>query len=107
LHNFKNDTEAYHYLLLQLVKQQYRSTNLVLQNSNVKQIFVDGGFSKNNIYMNLLAAHFPDKKVYAASMAQGTALGAALAIHHTWQQAPLPAQTVNLRLYKCTCDLTS
>jgi len=48
----------------------------VLKGSNVKQLFVDGGFSKNNIFMHLLAAAFPEMEVFAASTAQASAVGA-------------------------------
>jgi sugar (pentulose or hexulose) kinase len=98
LNRFDTDAEAYHQLMLDLVKLQCRSTNLVLDNS-VKRIFVDGGFSKNPVYMNLLATCYPDKEIYAASMAQGTALGAALAIHHAWNSAAVPAHIVDLKYY--------
>ncbi|HEY1193486.1 FGGY-family carbohydrate kinase, partial [Flavobacterium sp.] len=84
LSQFKDYETAYHQLMLDLVEQQVFSTNLVIHNSPVKKIFVDGGFSKNSIYMNLLAEAFPDVEVYAASMAQASALGAALAIHQNW-----------------------
>src|SRR5699024_7090237 len=67
---FASDVEAYHYLILHLVNEQKRSTELIIKGSDVKRIFVDGGFSKNSIYMNLLAAAFPDIEVFAASMAQ-------------------------------------
>jgi sugar (pentulose or hexulose) kinase len=41
-----------------MVQQQF-STSMVLQGSSIKRIFVDGGFSKNAVYMNLLAIFFP------------------------------------------------
>jgi len=53
----------------------------IISGTIIKKIFVDGSFSKNVIYMNLLAAKFKDIEVYAATMAQASALGAALAIH--------------------------
>ncbi|MDB5109665.1 MAG: carbohydrate kinase, partial [Mucilaginibacter sp.] len=81
LSNFKNDTEAYHQLMLDIIQLQVASTKLVLKGTAVKRIFVDGGFSKNSIYMNLLALAFPDIEVFAASMAQATAMGAALCLH--------------------------
>ncbi|MGV3560949.1 FGGY-family carbohydrate kinase [Larkinella arboricola] len=96
---FRSYEEAYHQLMLDIVAQQLISTNLVLDNSPVKRIFVDGGFSKNPIYMNLLAAAFPQTEVFAASMAQATALGAALAIHHHWNSKPLPGDTIELKHY--------
>ena len=99
---FESDIEAYHALLFQLLKQQQLSTCLVLKNGDVKRIFVDGGFSKNEVYMNLLAAFFPEQEVYAASMAQGTALGAALAIHESWNDSSIPAHIIDLKYYACT-----
>ena len=100
LKRFKNYEEAYHCLLHDIVQQQFISTQLVLHNSNVKRIFVDGGFSNNSIYMHLLASAFPQLEVYAASVAQATAIGAALAIHNSWNQMPVPADMVTLTYFK-------
>ncbi|HEY0039716.1 MAG TPA: FGGY-family carbohydrate kinase, partial [Flavisolibacter sp.] len=99
LQSFKSDADAYHQLMLDLVKQQYQSTQLVLTGSNIKRIFVDGGFSKNSIYMNLLALFFPNIEIFAASVAQATAVGAALSIHHEWNTKPLPNDIIELRKY--------
>lgn len=99
LDDFKNDEEAYHQLMLDIVAQQYLSTQLVLKGTNVKRIFVDGGFSKNSIYMNLLASAFPDMEVFAASMPQATAMGTALAIHDSWNQKPFPNDMIELKYF--------
>ncbi len=99
LAEFATYDEAYHQLMLDIISQQLISTHLVLANSPVQRIFVDGGFGKNPIYMNLLATAFPDIDVYAASVAQASALGAALAIHHHWNTEPLPADCVELKKY--------
>ncbi|HEX7845294.1 MAG TPA: FGGY family carbohydrate kinase [Chitinophagaceae bacterium] len=97
---FKNYNEAYHCLLLDIMRQQQDSTQLIIQQSGVKRIFVDGGFSNNSIYMHLLAQAFPQLEVYAASVAQATAMGAALAIHQQWNSGPVPADMVKLEFYK-------
>ncbi|GAB4045481.1 FGGY-family carbohydrate kinase [Spirosoma litoris] len=97
--DFATYNEAYHQLILDIVSQQLISTNLVLAGSPVKRIFVDGGFGKNPIYMNLLATAFPGIEVYAASVAQASALGAALAIHQHWNPYPLPGDCVELKKY--------
>jgi sugar (pentulose or hexulose) kinase len=86
--------EAYHQLILNLVKRQKISTELVIQTTGVSKIFVDGGFSQNDIYMRLLAQAFPDKKVYAASLHQASALGAAIVVHDSWNSHPLPDQMI-------------
>lgn len=99
MEDFKNDLEAYHYLIFTLVFKQYKSTQLVLKDTLVKRIFVDGGFSKNLIFMNLMAMVFPKIEVYAASMAQATAMGAAVAIHKHWNTKPLPTDMIELKLF--------
>lgn len=70
----------YHSFMLSLVEKQVAAINLVLD-KNTRKIFVDGGFSKNEIFMNLLVQAYPHIEVYAASVAQASALGAALALN--------------------------
>jgi L-fuculokinase len=94
-----NYEEAYHQLMINIIEQQVASTMMVLDDTNVKRIFVDGGFGKNVIYMNLIANAFPAMEVYAASMAQATAMGAALAIHHTWNTQAIPSDLIELKLF--------
>lgn len=107
LEAFKDYEEAYHCLLLDIMLQQYNSTKLVLSGSKVSRIFVDGGFSNNSIYMHLLALAFPQLEVYAASVAQATAMGAALAIHKQWNTLPVPADMVKLKYYKVVDNAVS
>jgi sugar (pentulose or hexulose) kinase len=97
---FKNYSTAYHCFLLDIIRQQYYSTKLIVQGSDVSRIFVDGGFSSNSVYMHLLALAFPKMEVYAASVAQATAMGAALAIHEQWNSLAVPADMVKLKYYK-------
>jgi sugar (pentulose or hexulose) kinase len=99
LWEFKDYKTAYHRLILDIMWQQLASTKLVIQDENVNRIFVDGGFSKNSIYMHLLAEAFPEMEVYAASVAQATAVGAALAIHKHWNTKPLPGDIIDLKFY--------
>ena len=98
---FCNDAyeSAYHQLILNLINKQITSTKLVLNDSSITKLFVDGGFGKNEIYMNLLAKAFPEMEVYAASVAQATALGAALAIHGDWNTGNVPQHLIALKRY--------
>jgi sugar (pentulose or hexulose) kinase len=105
LSSFNNYNEAYHCLVLDIVQEQFISTQLVIRNTNVNRIFVDGGFSNNSIYMHLLALAFPQLEVYAASVAQATAMGAALAIHAQWNTFPVPGDMIKLKYYKATNTL--
>lgn len=92
--------EAYTHLIMHLVKQQVTSTNLVLKNSPARRIFVDGGFSHNEIYMRFLSHAYPEIQVSAASVAQATAVGAAMAIHSYWNSKPIPANLIQLMDYR-------
>jgi sugar (pentulose or hexulose) kinase len=97
--SFATDEEAYHQLIYDIVTQQYASTQFILNGAAVERIFVDGGFSKNLIFMNLLATFFSDKEIYAASMAQATALGTALSIHEHWNKKSIPHNLIELKYY--------
>jgi len=94
----KTATEAYHQFMAHLIQKQVKSTNLIMT-SAVKKIFVDGGFSRNVIFMNLLAKAYPKMEVFAASMAQASALGAAMTIHKHWNSKPLPGNVIQLKHY--------
>ncbi len=99
LADFTSDLVAYHQLVYDLIVQQFASTQLVLSGTSVKRIYVDGGFSNNAVYMNLLASFFPEMEVYASSIPQATAIGAALAIHSTWNAMPFPKDIIELKYY--------
>jgi sugar (pentulose or hexulose) kinase len=99
LNQFKIPEQAYIQLMVDLVSQQTYSTQLVLRGGDVKSIYVDGGFCNNSLFMNFVAMQFPNKQVYAATLAQATALGAALAIHSSWNTKPIPKNLVQLKSY--------
>lgn len=99
LAQFQHAEHAYYALILDIIRQQIVSSRLVMKTNQLKRIFVDGGFSKNEIYMNFLARFFPDFEVFAASMAQGSAFGAALAVHQQWNSLPVPGQLIELKFY--------
>ncbi|HEY4206922.1 MAG TPA: FGGY-family carbohydrate kinase, partial [Puia sp.] len=100
LDSFDSYEQAYHRLLMDIMEQQIVSTELILEGTEVKRIFVDGGFGRNQVYMHLLAAAFPHIEVFAASIPQATAMGAALAIHSHWNTRSLPGDIIELKYYK-------
>ena len=97
LSGFENFEEAYHRLMMDIMEQQVRSTKLIIPRDSVKKIFVDGGFGRNAVYMQLLAAAFPSIEVFAAKIAQASAIGAAMAIHRHWNGQPFPKDLIELR----------
>ena len=97
--SFLNYEEAYHQLMINIICRQVASTQMILKGTGVKRIFVDGGFSNNSIYMNLLAQAFAGIEIFAASMPQATAMGTALAIHAKWNKHSIPGDMIKLKLY--------
>lgn len=81
----------------QLIEKQVASTRLAIGNSPIQRLYVDGGFSQNETYMRLLAEAFPKMEVFAAEVSQATALGAAMAIHSSWNKKPLSKNLISLK----------
>jgi sugar (pentulose or hexulose) kinase len=102
---FQSFAQAYHHLVLNLVERQAFSTGLILGNDTIKNLFVDGGFSRNPVFMNLLAIAFPKLQVSAAAVPQASAIGAALAIHDSWNESELPKNLIRLQHYASFMDL--
>ena len=96
---FDTAEKAYHQLISDLVAQQVFSTDLVLRNSDVTTIFVDGGFSKNEIYMHLLAKAFPNHAIFAAEVSQASAIGAALIMHEKWNTKSIPNNLISIKKF--------
>lgn len=78
---------AYIHMIKKLIEQQVERTNLVMT-KEIQDIFVDGGFTKNTVFMKLLAEYYAEKNVYAAEIAQASSLGAALIMHPFWNDKP-------------------
>lgn len=97
LSSFDSAEHAYHQLIVDIIDRQRVATGMVLTGKTVRNMYVDGGFCQNRIYMQLLADAFPAMQVYATSMVQGTALGAALAIHKHWNNEPIPGSLIRLK----------
>ncbi len=88
---------AYTDFMNDLVRKQEESIRLVMDDSATTRIFIDGGFAKNRVFMTFLSNRFPEHKLYAATVAQASALGAALAIHDSWNPLPVPASLIDLK----------
>jgi glycerol kinase len=94
LKDFSDFGEAYHQLISDLVDKQIWHTGLVLGDGGSGDIYVDGGFSRNSIFMRLLAERYPGRRVYSATVSQASALGAAMILHDKWNDLPMPSEPV-------------
>jgi hypothetical protein len=50
--------------------------------------------------MQLLANSFPGIQVFAATVSQASAIGAALAIHSVWNELPIPDNLISVEFYQ-------
>jgi sugar (pentulose or hexulose) kinase len=78
----------YFEFLRDLVAEQLEKISIVASEF-VRHIYVDGGFSKNAIFMGLLRQGLPGWTILAAEVGQSTALGAAMVLHEHWNPKPL------------------
>lgn len=78
---FSNYVEAYHYLMDEMTDLQVESLKLAVGNTQIKTIFLDGGFSSNEVFMQMLADKLPQYELLSSSFAKGTALGAAILVN--------------------------
>jgi sugar (pentulose or hexulose) kinase len=77
---FATYEEAYHELMQRITEPQVEAIRLAAEynTDGFEYLLVDGGFSKNKIFMHLLQNNFPDLNIVISENSQGTALGAAM-----------------------------
>jgi sugar (pentulose or hexulose) kinase len=79
-----NDFEhAYHHLMIELVKLQVESVKRIADTQKIDRLYIDGGFSDNDIYVKLLSHYLIGMKLRTTKASLGSALGAAIAISDT------------------------
>jgi L-fuculokinase len=74
---FASADAAYHHLIKGLTDMLSVSLELVGVH-DVQAIYIDGGFSRNEIFTRLIARNFPNHTVHATDLPYATSLGAAL-----------------------------
>jgi len=71
---------AYRSAMAVLVDRQHQAILLAAGSDFPDDILVDGGFSRNPIFMELMASTLSGKRVFSAILPQASAIGAAMAI---------------------------
>ncbi|MEI8225216.1 MAG: carbohydrate kinase, partial [Bacteroidota bacterium] len=95
LFDFSSIEEAYHQLMNELCDLTIEAINMVLSaNDETANIYITGGFSKNELFVNLITEAYPSKLVYTSEIANASALGAALVISDS-------QPSLNLGLTEC------
>lgn len=71
---------AYHQLMTELVLLQIKCIDEAKGQDEISRLYVDGGFSDNDVYIKLLSHYFRDKQLRTTNASLGSALGAAISI---------------------------
>ncbi|PQJ30749.1 carbohydrate kinase [Nonlabens arenilitoris] len=72
--------QAYHHMMIELVSIQVENIKRISQDQEIDRLYVDGGFSDNDLYIKLLSHYLRDMKLRTTKASLGSALGAAVAI---------------------------
>lgn len=80
LEPFASFEEAYHQLMIELMELQIDTINNAIGSSDIKTIYIDGGFTDNDVFMKLMSHHYSSFKVLSTHSPLGSALGAAMVI---------------------------
>ncbi|KEZ94286.1 FGGY-family carbohydrate kinase [Nonlabens ulvanivorans] len=71
---------AYHHMMIELVSLQVENIERISKEQQIDRLYVDGGFSDNDLYIKLLSHYLRDMKLRTTKASLGSALGAAVAI---------------------------
>jgi hypothetical protein len=105
---FDSFEEAYHQLVMDLVDLTEESIDMIIgKDDSTKNIYISGGFSKNPIFLKMIASRFPDKGVYTSEVANATSLGAALVLWKGIEENFNPDIDLGLKLFEGDPSLVS
>jgi sugar (pentulose or hexulose) kinase len=81
LSQFRDYPEAYHQLMYDLCQLNAESIRLIISpEDTIQYLHVSGGFSRNPIFMHLIASLFPGKEVFTSEIDNSSAMGAAMVL---------------------------
>ncbi|MEZ4825377.1 MAG: FGGY family carbohydrate kinase [Bacteroidia bacterium] len=80
MEQFSSPEKAYYRLMWDLTEWQVLSLKLASGSAAPAAVYIDGGFSRNELFTRMLARRQPDTQWFVAEIGQATALGAALVI---------------------------
>lgn len=82
LSQFSTFDEAYHHLMFDLCSHVVNSIRLIIPGvDESRDIYITGGFARNEIFTFLIAAGFPAKRVFVSEVDNASALGAAMVVY--------------------------
>ncbi|MEO0339495.1 MAG: FGGY family carbohydrate kinase [Bacteroidota bacterium] len=97
LSQFDSYEMAYHKLMQELVDLQIEVLHLAQGSSETKQVFIDGGFINNKLFVYLLAQGLPDHELLRINKPLGSALGAAIVLEEPHIAARRLSESIQLQ----------
>jgi hypothetical protein len=102
---FRSFEEAYHQLIHDLVSMGMESLRLIIPADDKTQIvYISGGFARNEIFVKLMAAWLPGKRVITSLIDNATALGAVMIVWENSFREAVPA--IDMGLKECKIEET-
>ncbi|KUO64919.1 MAG: FGGY-family carbohydrate kinase [Lutibacter sp.] len=81
--SYDNFKDAYYHFMIELVTLQVNSIETAIGSKKIEKLFVDGGFSDNDVFIKLLSHYLRNMVLRSTNSSLGSALGAAIAISDT------------------------
>lgn len=78
---FADFEDAYYSFIHELTELQVASLQLVLKDTKVRKLYIDGGFNANPIFVGMLRDKLPGLSIETTDFALGTALGAGILVN--------------------------
>ncbi|TVP47685.1 MAG: sugar kinase [Mongoliibacter sp.] len=79
--SFSDFEDAYYSFIHELTEMQVASLKLVLDKTDVRKLYIDGGFNANPIFVGILRDKLPGISIETTDFALGTALGAGMLVN--------------------------
>ncbi|WP_435414398.1 FGGY-family carbohydrate kinase [Polaribacter aestuariivivens] len=79
-YSYNTFEHAYHQLMIELAQLQVQSIKRIADTQEIDRLYVDGGFTDNDLYIKLLSHYLRGMKLRTTKASLGSALGAAIAI---------------------------
>lgn len=98
LSHFLTYADAYHQLMADLVDLCMESLGLIMSHSDqIITVYITGKFARNELFVRLLAARLPKKKVFTAEVDHAAALGAAMVVWNSAFDGEMPFTGLGLK----------
>jgi len=79
LNRFSDYEHAYYQLIYEITQRVYEGMNRILDSkNNLKDVYISGGFNRNDIFVEYLRQMMPEQKIQFPSGKNASALGAAM-----------------------------